>query len=220
MKNSTHINALLPATLCALLAACAGPDPIRYSEIEASPQMVPNPDDDTGRIPYHYAMPVKWQDYDKIILDPVVVYRGPDNQFGDMSEKDKADLAHYMQMEFARKLKTRFSLVRDPQLRTLRVKLILTGATENTPVASTFSHLDIAGNLYNGMQAIRGREGAVSGSASYCVEIFDASTNRLLNAYVTKQYPGAMNIGASFGSLAAARTGIDKGADVLAAQLN
>jgi hypothetical protein len=37
---------------------------------------------------------------------------------------------------------------------------------------------------------------------------------------VTKQYPGAMNILATFGSLTAARTGIDKGADALADYLD
>jgi hypothetical protein len=82
-------------------------------------------------------------------------------------------------------------------------------------VLSTFSHLDLAGNLYNGVQAVRGREGMISGSVTYAVEIYDAPSNRLLSAFVTKQYPGAMNIVASFGSLAAAKTGIDKGADVL-----
>jgi hypothetical protein len=42
----------------------------------------------------------------------------------------------------------------------------------------------------------------------------------LLDAFVTKQYPGAFNVVASLGSLAAAETGIDKGADALAERLN
>jgi hypothetical protein len=54
---------------------------------------------------------------------------------------------------------------------------------------------------------------------NYAVEIYDASTNRLLNAYVEKQYPNAMNVKSTFGSLGAAKTGIGKGADALVAQL-
>jgi len=86
-------------------------------------------------------------------------------------------------------------------------------------VASTLTHFDLAGNLYNGVQAVRGREGLLAGSVSYAVEIYDAPTNRLLSAFVTKQYPGAMNIGASLGAFAAAKTGIEKGADALVADL-
>jgi hypothetical protein len=57
------------------------------------------------------------------------------------------------------------------------------------------------------------------GSVSYSVEIYDAASNLLLKAFVTKQYPNAMNIVATFGSLHAAKTGIEKGADALVASL-
>jgi hypothetical protein len=77
----------------------------------------------------------------------------------------------------------------------------------------------MAGNLYNGVQAVRGGEGAMTGSVMYAVEIFDAPTNRLLTAYVTKQYPNAMNPMATFGSLTASQSGVDSGSDMLLAQL-
>jgi len=53
----------------------------------------------------------------------------------------------------------------------------------------------------------------LSGSVSYAVEIYDAGTNRLLGAYVSKQYPNAMNVKASIGGLGAAKAGIRKGAE-------
>jgi len=59
-----------------------------------------------------------------------------------------------------------------------------------------------------------------TGSVIYAVEIYDAPTNRLLAAFVTKQYPGSLNVLATLGSLAAAKTGIEKGADALLAQLS
>jgi hypothetical protein len=36
------------------------------------------------------------------------------------------------------------------------------------------------------LQAARGKEGAFTGSVSYAVEVYDASTNQLLGAYVTE----------------------------------
>jgi hypothetical protein len=219
MYTPLKTNRLVIAALCAALAGCASADPVAYSGIVSSSQLAPNPRDESGRVPYRYSTAVDWRTYDRIFIDPVVIYRAPDHQFEDMSEEDKADLASYMQARFAEKLRTRFTLASDPGPSTLRVRLTLTGASTNTPVLGTLSRFDIAGGLYNGVQAVRDREGTLTGSVIYAVEIYDAPTNRLLSAFVTKQYPGPYNILASMGSLAAAKTGIEKGADALVAQL-
>ncbi|MFK4446997.1 hypothetical protein ABH944_007244 [Caballeronia udeis] len=214
--NSRH---LLLTVICAALVGCTTVKPDAYSGIESSSYLKPDPQDTTGRVPYRFSTQVDWRQYRRLIIDPVVVYRGADNQFGDMTDADKASLASYMQTKFAEKLGTRFELTNNPGADTLRVKLTLTGAATTTPVIGTLSRFDIAGGLYNGVQAARGKEGALTGSVIYAVEIHDASTNRLLSAYVTKQYPNPYNIGASVGKLNASKTGIEKGADALVAQL-
>ncbi|MEA1652645.1 DUF3313 domain-containing protein [Nitrospirillum sp. BR 11164] len=211
---------LLPLAACALLAGCGGIEPAPYRDIASASYLRPNPSDDTGRVPYRYAAAADWRAYSKVIIDPVAIYYGADGQFGDMEEKDKVELADYMQAEFRERLATRFLIVGTPAPGTLRVHLTLTGATTTPAVIGPFSHFDLAGGLYNGVQAIRGRQGMISGSVVYAVEVHDAASGKLLSAYITKQYPGAMNVGASFGSLGAAKTGIDKGADALVAQLS
>ncbi|CCF95757.1 DUF3313 family protein [Ralstonia solanacearum] len=219
MKNSSKAGGLLIAVACASLVGCAGVQPVAYSGVESSRYLKPNPQDDSGRVPYSYSTQVDWSRYRRVMIDPVAIYRGSDNQFGNMSEGDRAMLASYMQNRFAEKLQSSFELVRSPGPDTLRVKLTLTGADTTTPVLGTLSRFDIAGGIYNGVQTVRGREGTFTGFVTYSVEIYDAASNRLLNAYVTKQYPSPWNIGASVGSLSAAKTGIDKGADALIAQL-
>lgn len=213
---------VLIAPFCAILAGCSSVQPVAYTGITSSSYLTPNPQDDSGHIPYRYANQVSWGNYNRIIIDPVDIYRGSDSQFKDMSEEDKADLAAYMKDQFSEKLKPRFAIVSDAAQNTLRLKLTLTGATTNTPVLSWAIHVDPTGvgGLYDAVQAIRGEEAAQSGSVFYAVEIYDAPTHRLLSAYVTKQYPGAINILASFGALAASKTGIEKGADMLVQQLN
>lgn len=203
---------------CAMLAGCGSPDPVAYKGIASASQLRPDPDNESGHIPYRYSSQVDWRSYDKAMIDPVAIYRDADNQFGDMSDGDKAVLGAYMETQFAQSLSKRFQITGNPGPKTLRVKLTLTGAV-TTPLVAPFTHIDIAGNLYNGVQAVRGGEGMMAGSVSYAVEIYDASSARLLSAYITKQYPGALNIGDSFGSLGAAKTGIDKGADALVAAL-
>ena len=162
---------------------------------------------------------MEWRKYSAIIVDPVAVYSGPDNQFGDLSKADKQELARYMDTTFNKVLSQRFQVSTNPGPNTLKLKLTLTGAGTNTAVASTVTRFDLAGMPYNVVQSVRGKEGIFMGSVSYSVEIYDAASNQLLKAFVTKQYPNAMNIAATFGSLNAAKTGIEKGADALVASL-
>ncbi|KYG22291.1 hypothetical protein SE92_20385 [Bradyrhizobium sp. AT1] len=220
MKRSIAARGLGTLVLCVSMGGCASVAPVPYSELASSAYMAPDKSDASGRVPYRYSTPVDWRAYDKVILDPVVVYRGRDHQFGDMSDRDKATLAAYMQNCFADRLRGRFALVRERGPNTLRVRLTLTGAVANTPVLGTLSRFDMAGAIYNGVQAARDGEGTMTGSVIYGVEIFDATTARLLSAYVTKQYPAAYDIKATAGALAAATAGLDKGADALMAQLH
>jgi hypothetical protein len=218
MKTLNITAAVIAIT--SVVAGCTTADPTVYSGLASASQLRPNTEDSTGRVPYRYKSNVDWRQYNKIIVDPVTVYNGPDNQFVKMADKDKSVLAGYMQDQFAERLRTRFALVNNPGPGTLRLHLTLTGAKDTTPFLGPFSHLDVGGNVINAAQAVRGREGTMAGSVNYAVEIYDAASNRLLSAYVTKQYPNAMNAGATFSALKGSKVGIDKGADALLAELN
>ncbi|MDR6870417.1 hypothetical protein J2Y55_001417 [Bosea sp. BE125] len=219
MPMNSQANRLAMLMLCASLAGCAGVQPVPYSEVASSAHLAPNPSDSSGRVPYRYSSGADWRGYNKVIIEPVVVYRGRDQQFGDMSEADKASLASYMQRRFTERLSGRFALTNQNAPNTLRVRVTLTGAVTNTPVLGTFSRLDVAGAVYNGVQTVRDGEGSLTGSVIYAVEIFDAPSSRLLSAFVSKQYPSAYDIKASVGALTAAEVGIDRGADALMTQL-
>lgn len=219
MYARSQVNRVAILALCAALTGCASIAPVSYSDVASSSYLTPNPSDTSGRIPYRYSSAVDWRIYSKVIIEPVVIYRGPDRQFGDMSEQDKESLARYMQTRFTEKLSGRFTIATQRAPNTLRVRLTLTGAVINTPVLGTMSRFDVGGLVYNGVQAARDGEGSMTGSVIYAVEIFDAATSRLLGAFVTKQYPAPTNIKATVGPLTAAEAGIDKGADALIAQL-
>jgi hypothetical protein len=201
--------------LCCAIGGCGSVAPLAYSEVASAPYLAPDP---SKRVPYRYAAAVDWRSYDKLVLDPVVIYRGRDHQFGDMSEQDKAKLAAYMRSRFLESLSTRFAIVAHRAASTLRVRLTLTGAVANTPVLGTLSRFDLAGAVYNGVQAARDGEGSMTGSVFYVVEIFDGPSGRLLSAFVSKQYPPPYDVKASIGALAAAEAGLDTGADALVGQ--
>jgi hypothetical protein len=220
MHDSIKFVGLIIAAMCAALAGCASSvQPTAYTGLASSPYLTHDQADKTGRVPYSFATQTDWRKYTKVILEPVVVYAGNDNQFGEMSDQDRKTLAKYAETKFAEKLKTRFQLTSGPAQSTLRLRVTITGAKTTTTFLGPFSRIDIGGNIYDAVQTVRGGEGAFTGSVIYAVEIYDASTNRLLNAFVTKQYPHPYNIGATFGALSASKAGIDKGADALVAEL-
>lgn len=208
------------AVMCAALAACSGTSPVRYTQLQSASQLQPSANDHSGRVPYDYSSGADWQKYSSVIVDPVSIYSGVDNQFEKMSEEGKQELAQYMQEQFTDALRNKFAIVSAPDARTLLVKLTLTGAKPTKQFVGTVTKFDLAGGPYNVVQSIRGKPGMMGGSVSYAVEIYDASTHQLLSAYVAKQYPNAMNVKATFGALSASKTGIKKGADDLVARLN
>lgn len=219
MCEPSSIRRIITILMAAILSGCASPNPVMYKEIPSAPYLRQNTSDDAMKTPYLYASHTSIQGYDNIIIDPIEIYKGRDSQFGKMTEEDKTSLGAYMHAQFAEKLASRFRITNTPGPRTLRLKLILTGAAATTPVISTFSRLDLSGGLYNGVQSIRGGEGTFTGSALYAVEVYDSATAQLLCAYIAKEYPNSMNIGASFGSLTAAKVGIEKGAEKFVQQL-
>jgi hypothetical protein len=219
MLKKKVVPLLVAATTILVLSACAGVQPVPYSGISSSAQLRQNHDEDAAKVPYKYTAATVWSRYTQVQLDPVVVYQGSDNQFGDLKADDRALLADYMGNKFSEKLAARFQIVQQPGPNTLRIKLTLTGAEKTKLLVGQFMHFDLAGNLYNGVQSVRGGQGAFSGSVSYAVEVYDSSNGHLLKAYVSKQYPNAMNLVAAFGSLGAAKTGVDKGADALVTEL-
>lgn len=216
----TTLNRLvLISSACFALVACSSADPVAYSGLSSSAYLQPNSHDDSGRIPYLYTTPVQWSDYQNITIEPVQIYHGADQQFDGLSAQDKGDLMNYMQAQFTEQLQSRFPQPSQPDAKTLRLKLTLTGAATTTPVLGTLSRFDLAGGIYNGVQNARGREGTLTGSVLYSVEIYDGETNRLLYAAIEKQYPSPWSLGDSIGSLAAAKAGIKEGAMQLAEQL-
>lgn len=212
---------VLPALLLVAVAltACSTPQPHRYEGIASSTQLRPNLDDKSGHMPFRTANPVPWGRYGSVIVEPVIVYQGRDGQFEDIEPGEKEELARYMRDVFSQQLGQRFRLAREAQPGSLRVRLTLTGAQANTAFVSTITRFDLAGGPYNAVQGMRGKEGAFIGSVMYSVEIFDGFTGELLDAFVAKQYPNAMNVAATVGRLKAARVGLEKGAEELVAQL-
>ncbi|WP_201722685.1 DUF3313 domain-containing protein [Caulobacter sp. BP25] len=209
------------ALASAVLGGCAVSRPAPYKELASSGRLSPNLNDRSGRAPYSFSKPVDWTSrYHSVLIDPVVIYRGADQQFEKISDADKRELATYMRDQFSARLSENYKQVEQPGPGVLRVSLTLTGAKTTKAVIGALAHFDLAGGSYNAVQAARGREAALTGWVMYAVELHDAASGELLGAEIVKQYPNAMNIKASVGALSAAKAGVRKGADDLNQRLS
>lgn len=215
MSHSFSVRCCALVMVSVTLIGCASTRPMPYSQLPSASYLRPHDGSRGDRMPYSYKSEVDWTRYRAALIEPVSIYRGPDAQFEDVPEQDKRMLADYMQQEFGNAIGQRWQRATTAESDSLRVRITLTGAKPSKRVLGTLMKVDIGGGSYNAVQAARGKEGAFSGSVSYAVEIFDAQSNRLLAAYVEKQYPSAMNIKASLGAYDAAKAGIRKGAEQL-----
>jgi len=112
----------------AILSGCATTQPTAYQGLDSSEYLRPNEQSRRGHEPYVYNTPVDWKRYSTFIIEPVKIYRGPDNQFEKVSEEGKQELASYMHEQFDEKLRQKYTPVSSPQQDTLRIKMTLTGA--------------------------------------------------------------------------------------------
>ncbi|NYS42309.1 DUF3313 domain-containing protein, partial [Pseudomonas syringae pv. actinidiae] len=135
-----------------LVTGCASHEPSPYSGIESSLEMRPNKQDNSGRIPFKYSTSVNWNQYDKIMLEPVVIYSGADAQFSDLERNEKTVLANDMTVKFSEALGKHFRFADTPARGTLRIRLTLTGAETTVAGLSTFSRFDIGMGSYNLVQ--------------------------------------------------------------------
>lgn len=196
-----------------LLTGCATTQPVKYRALASTETMSPHTSKDDAHTPYSYVNPaVVWSHYSRYMLDPTSVYSSSDAQFGKISANEKSMLATYMHDQFQAKLGQKFDFTQFPEPGTLRIRLTLTGAETSTPVLSPMTKIIPVGAVVNTTMWALGKQAAFTGSVTYAVEIYDAMTGTLLDAFIAKQYPAAMNVPASFTSLGATKTGIRIGA--------
>lgn len=211
--------ALLAAGLCAgVLAGCANsPAPNKYQQLASSSQLAAAPPEGTRRTPFSYEAPGSGLSrYAAVRLLPVSLYGGADHQFGTLSAGDKAQLAAFADEAFRTAFARQGLLAQGRADHAVELKITLTGAQANVPVLATATKLTPAGFALNGINALAGNEGRFTGVVIYAVEFRDGASGKILWAYVTKQYPNAMNLAATLGPLDAAKAGLEEGADALA----
>lgn len=154
--------------------------------------------DKPGTESWTYAQPTSvFLKYRTVIVDPTLVYTGPDAQFDDVEIADRSKYAAMITEELRSELVKTFPSPARPQADTLRVKVTLLGAQKTIGGVATATRVTPMGFATSALKSALGKKGSFTGSVLYSVELFDGRTNELLLAAVRRRTPDPLDVPAT-----------------------
>jgi hypothetical protein len=135
--------------------------------------------------------------YRSVIIDPTVVYTGPDAQFEGVERADRQRYAQMMTDALRTELARSFTVVTAPRADTLRLKVTILGAENTRGGVATATRVTPLGLAASAVQSIAGREGRFTGSLLLALELSDGRSNALQFAAVRRRSPDALDIPAT-----------------------
>lgn len=154
--------------------------------------------DQPGSESWTYAQPRdRFLKYRTLIVEPTVVYQGPDAQFEGIDAADRAKFAGIVTNELQAELAKTFPVPSRPQADTMRLRVTLLGAKKTTGGIATATRVTPLGFATSALKSALGKTGTLTGSLLYAVELYDARTNELLLAAVRRRTPDPLDVPAT-----------------------
>jgi hypothetical protein len=135
--------------------------------------------------------------YRTVIVDPTVVYQGPDAQFEGIEQADRIKYAGMITDELRSEIAKTFPTPAKPQADTLRVRVTILGGKKTMGGVATATRVTPLGFATSALKSAIGKSGSFTGSLLYAVEVFDAKSNELLLAAVRRRTPDPLDVPAT-----------------------
>ena len=135
--------------------------------------------------------------YRSVLIEPTVVYSGPDAQFEGVERADRQRYAQMMTEALREEIAKSFTLVTTARADTLRLRVTLLGAETTRGGVATATRVTPLGIAASAVQSIAGREGRFTGSLLLALELNDGRSNALQFAAVRRRSPDALDIPAT-----------------------
>jgi hypothetical protein len=155
--------------------------------------------DKAGSESWTYVNPsANFTTYRNVIVDPASVYTGPDAQFGDISQDDRAKYAAIMADELSSDVAKAFPpLTGPPTAETLRLRVVLLGAKKTVGGVATATRATPIGFGLNAFKAVLGKGGTMTGSLLFAIEGYNGKSGELLFTAVRRRTPDPLDIPAT-----------------------
>lgn len=208
------IGSMLSVASLTAVAACSSDDgKSQPMGLQSSAKLAPNPSISGAWI---YKSPTaKFSQYRQVMLDPVVVYGGPEANFGDISQADRQNYAQIVSAEFVRVIGEKYPIARVPGPNVLRVHTTLIGVRTTVGGVATITRVMPIGIAINAVRGAAGEGGSMTGGIELAVEIHDSQTNELLAGAVRQVSPAAFDIEATLSTGDTVKVSADDAAKLL-----
>ncbi|HET9394562.1 MAG TPA: DUF3313 domain-containing protein [Nitrospiraceae bacterium] len=154
--------------------------------------------DQAGTESWTYVKPgLELSKYRSVIVEPTVVYDGPDAQFDGIEREDRARFAQILTTAVGSELAGAFPPPAKAGPGTLRIRLTLLGAKKTKGGIATATRATTFGLATNAVMSAIGKPGTLTGSMLVAIEAFDEGNNELLVAAVRRRSPDALDIPAT-----------------------
>lgn len=154
--------------------------------------------DKPGGESWTYAQPVsKFAKYRTVMVAQTNVYQGPDAQFEGIDPADRAKYAEIITDELRSEIAKSFPAPARPQADTLRIQVTLLGGEKTKGGVATATRVTPIGLGLSAVKSALGKQGTLTGSVLYAVEVYDAKTNELLLAAVRRRTPDPLDVPAT-----------------------
>lgn len=186
------VNTIGPILLVTVLVGCAATQQARdvettgfltnYAQLEPGGGeyallVYVNPDTDFRR-------------YDRILIDPVTLWRGSASRLDDVPEDELQGLADYLDASLRETLKQDYTLVRQPAPGVMRLRVAITEAEGASVAMDTVSTIIPQARLLSGAKKLATGTHAFVGSAGVEGELVDAVSGERLMAAVDRRVGG------------------------------
>ena len=125
--------------------------------------------------------------YDKVVIDPVTVWLGPNSSLKNVSLKIRQQLANEFHAAIVKELGKDFGIVKELAPGTMRVRVALTDAKESNPTLDTISTYIPQARMLQTVATMGSDTAGFVGEASAEGEVRDALTGALLAAGVDRR---------------------------------
>jgi uncharacterized protein DUF3313 len=154
--------------------------------------------DKPGTESWTYAQPSSaFLKYKTVIVDPTVVYEGPDAQFEGIDNADRSKYAAIITDELRSEIGKSFPAPAQPQADTMRLRVTILGAQKTKGGVATATRVTPIGFAASAFKSAIGKSGSFTGSLLYAVELHDAKTDELLLAAVRRRTPDPLDVPAT-----------------------
>lgn len=190
-----HSNALVAILFSLSLPAAAQTLNRPPEGLASSSKMTPDASHEES---WTYAQPSeRFLNYRSVIVDPTIIYRGPDAQFEGIDQADLSKFSEIFTQDLRRELAEAVATKESSQGRALRLRVTLLGIKKTTGGLATATRVTPLGLASSAVKSALGKSGTFTGSVLYAVELFDSSTNELLLAAIRRRAPDPLDVPAT-----------------------